>query len=145
LAVKNTFDIIVEYEQRQSWPNVQESIEVTIAGKTYEGKLRNIGTYPLGLNLACVDFSGLTPYDCPMVYPLVLETAVPSTVTYEEVLFQFAPGMPFLNEKGRVVAMLSVFDPTAPEFVSAAGLRQFLREAEKIPRSEPHLSRQPLR
>jgi hypothetical protein len=142
--VITTFDVMVEYEQRQNRPNVREAIEVTIAGKTYEGRLRNIGVYPLGLNLACVDFPEFAPRERPTVYPLALETVVPSAVTYDEELSQYKPGTPFLDKKDRVVAMLAVFDPTAPEFVSAAQLRQFLREAENVPRSKPHLSYRPL-
>src|SRR5258708_3600168 len=54
--VITTFDVIQKYELRQTWRKVRQRLDIVINGTAYPAKFRDIGAYPLGLNLACIDF-----------------------------------------------------------------------------------------
>jgi hypothetical protein len=134
--VVTTWAVMSDYEERQTWSHTMEAIRVTIAGKSYEGALRPMGADPLGLGLACIDLSPLPSGEQPTTFPLVLESVVPSVLTYDESLFGLKPGTPLLNGNGRIVGVFiggSAFKPL--EFVSARSLAKFFRLAAGFPRS----------
>jgi hypothetical protein len=54
--VITTFDVVKMYEERQTWSNVTQRLEIVVDGTPYPATFRDIGFYPLGLNLACIDF-----------------------------------------------------------------------------------------
>ena len=133
--VITTFSVVKTYEERQTWSNVRQKINIVVEGTPYPGKLRDVGFYPLGLNLACIDFESPEVRDQLRLHalPLELDPHDPSTFTYDdEELSKSDPGTPFLNAKGEVSAVL-IAEPNGPmEFAIADQIRMFLAAAEGI-------------
>lgn len=135
-----TFSAIAGYEKREAWPEERLKIEVAIAGKTYEGRLRPVGVYPFGLDLACIDLAAIPPDKHPVTYPLALAMAPPSNPSHDETLStDIRPGTPFVDEKNRVVGMLILDAHGSPYLLSSSDLRRFLNEAKKVPSAWPSL------
>lgn len=132
--VITTFDVVKRYEERQTWNDVQQKINIVVDGVDYPAKLRDVGFYPLGLNLACIDFESPAARTQSHVAVLPLELDSPdSSFSYDnEEIAQSDPGTPFLNQRGEVSSVL-IASPNGPlEFASANEVRMFLEAAEGI-------------
>lgn len=133
--VITTFDVVKKYEERQTWSNVQQRLDIVVDGKRYPAKFRDIGFYPLGLNLACVDFE--SPYlhaelKIP-VLPLDQDSSVLSSLSYDDKeIAKSNPGTPFLNNEGEITSVLTATDNGHLEFASADDIRVFLMAAADI-------------
>jgi hypothetical protein len=145
--VITTFDVVKKYEERQTWSNVTQRLDIVVDGTPYPATFRDIGFYPLGLNLACIDF------DSPFLHaqlqipvlPLDLNSSGgPSSLSYDDTeLAKSNPGTPFLNKQGEVSSVLVADDNGQLEFASADDVRTFLKVAANVaPR--PMLYRRPL-
>ena len=145
--VITTFDVVKKYEERQTWSNVTQRLNIVVDGTPYPATFRDIGFYPLGLNLACIDF------DSPVLHaqlklpalPLDLDTSGdPSSLAYDDKeLAKSNPGTPFLNNEGEVSSVLVATGNGQLEFASADDVRTFLKVAANVaPR--PTLSHRPL-
>jgi len=117
-----------------------------IDGKSFPAKFRALGFYPLGLNLACIDF--VSPRDRAElqvpVLPLETNAMGPSSLSYDDgEIVNSDPGTPFLNKNGEISSVL-VATPYGPlEFASADDIRRFLSIAATVA-SGPVLVRRPL-
>ncbi len=132
--VITTFDVVKRYEERQTWSDVRQKINIVIDGTSYPAKFRDVGFYPLGLNLACIDFESPAARSQLhlAVLPLEQEPPASSFLYDDEEIAQSNPGTPFLNEKGEVSSVL-IATPNGPlEFASANEIRMFLQAAEGI-------------
>src|SRR3974390_1743411 len=69
--VITTFDVVKKYEERQTWSNVTQRLDIVVDGTPYPGTFRDVGFYPLGLNLACIDF------DSPFLHAQLKIPALP--------------------------------------------------------------------
>jgi hypothetical protein len=145
--VITTFDVVKKYEERQTWSNVSQRLDIVVDGTPYPATFRDIGFYPLGLNLACIDF------DSPLLHaqlkipvlPLDLyASGDPSSLAYDDKeLAKSNPGTPFLNDEGEVSSVLVATGNGQLEFASADDVRTFLKVAANVaPR--PTLSHRPL-
>ena len=145
--VITTFDVVKKYEERQTWSNVTQRLNIVVDGTPYPATFRDIGFYPLGLNLACIDF------DSPLLHaqlkipvlPLDLyASGDPSSLAYDDKeLAKSNPGTPFLNDEGEVSSVLVATGNGQLEFASADDVRTFLKVAANVaPR--PTLSHRPL-
>ena len=72
--VITTFDVVKPYEERQTWTNIRQQVNIVIDGKSYPAKFRDFGFYPFGLNLACIDFVSPTARAELQIPVLPLET-----------------------------------------------------------------------
>jgi hypothetical protein len=145
--VITTFDVVKKYEERQTWSTVTQRLDIVVDGTPYPATFRDIGFYPLGLNLACIDF------DSPFLHaqlkipvlPLDLDSSGgPSSLSYDDTeLAKSNPGTPFLNKQGEVSSVLVAAGNGQLEFASADDVRTFLKVAAKVaPR--PTLFHRPL-
>jgi hypothetical protein len=145
--VITTFDVVKKYEERLTWSNVTQRLDIVVDGTPYPATFRDIGFYPLGLNLACIDF------DSPFLHaelkipvlPLDLNSSDgPYSLSYDDKeLAKSNPGTPFLNKEGEVSSVLVAHDNGQLEFASADDVRTFLKAAANVaPR--PTLSHRPL-
>lgn len=145
--VITTFDVVKKYEERQTWSNVTQRLDIVVDGTPYPATFRDIGFYPLGLNLACIDF------DSPFLHaqlqipvlPLDLNSSDgPSSLSYDDTeLAKSNPGTPFVNKEGEVSSVLVASDNGRLEFASADDVRTFLKIAANVaPR--PTLFHRPL-
>jgi hypothetical protein len=130
--VITTFDVVKRYEERQTWSHVRQRIDIVIDGKSYPAKFRDLGFYPLGLNLACIDFESpllRTQLELP-VLPLELKASDPSSLSYDDQeIAKTDPGTPFLNARGEISSVL-IATPNGPlEFAVADEIRMFLAAA----------------
>jgi hypothetical protein len=135
--VITTFDVVKTYEERETWAEVRQRIDIVIEGKSYPAKLRDFGFYPLGLNLACLDFDSpslRTELQIP-VLPLEGAARDTSSFTYDDMeIAKSDPGTPFLNKQGEISSVL-IATPYGPlEFASAEQIRKFLEAAASISR-----------
>ena len=144
--VITTFDVVKSYEERQTWKNVRQKVEVEIDGNRYPARFRDIGFYPLGLNLACIDFDSPLLRSQLQLSVLPLESDSPdfSSVSYDDVeIAKSDPGTPFLNQRGEISSVL-IATPNGPlEFASPEDIRRFLIAAAGGS-SGPVLRRRPL-
>jgi len=144
--VVTTFDVVKKFEERQTWKNVKQRIDIVVNGKPYPAKFRDIGFYPLGLNLACIDFESPVDRAAAHITPLPLdedEADSPSLSYDDKEIAKSDPGTPFLNEKGEISSVL-IASPDGPvEFASAEDLRLFLRVAAGVS-PWPMLRRRPM-
>ncbi len=134
--VVTTFDVVKEYEKRQTWTNIRQRLDIVIDGKSYPAKFRDLGYYPLGLNLACIDFESPAAHaDLQIpVLPLEEDTSAPSVMPSDDNdTAKLDPGTPFLNKEGEITAVLVATSRGHAEFASADDIRRFLLEAEGIP------------
>lgn len=133
--VVTTFDVVKPYEERQTWNNVRQRIDIVVKGVSYPAKFRDIGVYPLGLNLACIDFE--SPIDRAAaqisILPLERDAQDASAWSYDDgEIARSNPGTPFLNARGEITSVF-IASPDGPvEFASAAELRQFLKVAATV-------------
>jgi hypothetical protein len=133
--VITTFDVVKMYEERQTWSNVRERVDIVVNGTKYPAKFRDIGFYPLGLNLACVDFE--SPYlhselKIP-VLPLQQDDFSDSHLSYDDKeLANSHPGTPFLNKAGQISSVLTGTNQGKVEFASAEQIRAFLKLAADV-------------
>jgi hypothetical protein len=133
--VITTFDVVKMYEERQTWNNVRERVDIVVNGTKYPAKFRDIGFYPLGLNLACVDFE--SPYlhselKIP-VLPLQQDDFSDSHLSYDDKeLASSHPGTPFLNKAGQISSVLTGTNQGKLEFASAEQIRAFLKLAADV-------------
>jgi hypothetical protein len=133
--VITTFDVVRKYEERQTWGNVKQRVDIVVDGKPYPAKFRDIGFYPLGLNLACIDFE--SPYlHAELKIPVLSldkEAFGPSSLSYDDKeIAKSDPGTPFLNKQGQISAVLTATDHGQLEFASAEEIRAFLRIASGV-------------
>jgi len=144
--VITTFDVVKSFEERQTWKNIRQKVEVEIDGNRYPARFRDIGFYPLGLNLACIDFDSPQLRSQLQLSALPLEDDSPdvSHVSYDDVeIAKSDPGTPFLNQRGEISSVL-IATPNGPlEFASPQDIRRFLNAAAGSP-SGPILLRRPL-
>ena len=133
--VITTFDVVKMYEERQTWSNVRERVDIVVNGTKYPAKFRDIGFYPLGLNLACVDFESPYLHSELKIPVLPLETGMESdfTLAYDDKeLANSHPGTPFLNKAGEISSVLVGTTQGKLEFASAEQIRAFLKVAADI-------------
>jgi hypothetical protein len=133
--VITTFDVVKQYEQRQTWTEVRQRVDIVIDGKSYPAKFRDFGVYPLGLNLACVDFDSPFLHAQLQIPVLALErgSADPNSLSYvDNEIANSDPGTPFLNKSGEISSVL-IATPNGPlEFASADDIRRFLKVAATV-------------
>lgn len=141
-----TFDVVKKYEERQTWRNVRQRVDIIVNGTSYPAKFRDIGYYPLGLNLACIDFGSPSLHaelNLP-VLPLDRGSPAPSSLFYDDKeIAKSDPGTPFLNNEGEISSVLVPTDDGQLEFASADDIRAFLKAAADVV-SWPTLNRRPL-
>ncbi len=133
--VITTFDVVKKFEERQTWSNVKQRVDIVVNGTPYPAKFRDIGFYPLGLNLACIDFE--SPYlhaDLKIpVLTLDQDAFGPSALKYDDKeIAKTNPGTPLLNKEGEISAVLTADENGQIEFASAEDIRAFLRVAAGI-------------
>jgi hypothetical protein len=145
--VITTFDVVKTYEERETWAEVRQKIDIVIDGKPYPAELRDFGFYPLGLNLACIDFvspSLRTQLQIP-VLPLELDSRESSSLKYDETeIAKSDAGTPFLNERGEISSVLIATQYGALKFATADEIRWFLSAAAATPSPWPKLRRRSL-
>ena len=127
--VITTFDVVKSYELRQNWTNVRQQVNIVIDGKSYPAKFRDFGFYPLGLNLACIDFVSPTARAELKIPALPLETDPTnvSSLSYDDgEIVGSDPGTPFLNKNGEISSVLVATPNGSLEFASADDIRRFL-------------------
>ena len=133
--VVTTFDVVKKYEERQTWSNVRQRVDIVVNGTPYPAKFRDVGYYPLGLNLACIDFDSPSLHaelDIP-VLPLDRESPDASAFTYDDrEIARSDPGTPFLNQDGEISLVLVPTDNGQLEFASADDIRAFLKVAATV-------------
>jgi len=133
--VITTFDVVKRYEERQTWNEVRQQVNIVVDGTPYPAKFRDFGFYPLGLNLACIDFVSPAVRAELQIPALPLEADTePSSLSYDDKeIVSSGPGTPFLNKNGEISAVL-VATPFGPlEFATANDIRNFLKVAESVP------------
>jgi len=130
--VITTFDVVRKFEERQTWRNVRQRVAIVVNGTPYPAKFRDTGFYPLGFNLACIDF------DSPVrraelkipVLPFDRDSPDPSSLSYDDKeIAKSAPGTPFLNKRGEISSVLVATSNGQLEFASAHDVRTFLKVA----------------
>jgi hypothetical protein len=135
--VITTFDVVQKYELRQTWSKVKQRVDIVINGTAYPAKFRDIGAYPLGLNLACIDF------DSPLLHaglkiailPLEQDTPGLAALTYDaKEVTRMDPGTPLLNKRGEISSVLVATNNGELEFASAKDIRAFLQAAANAAR-----------
>jgi len=133
--VVTTFDVVKKYEERQTWRNVRQRVDIVVNGTAYPAKFRDIGYYPLGLNLACIDFDSpdlRAELNIP-VLPLDRDKSDASSLSYDDKeIAKSDPGTPFLNKEGEISAVLVPMDDGELNFVSADDVRAFLKVAADV-------------
>lgn len=133
--VVTTFDVVKTYVERQTWHSVRQRLDIVVNGTAYPAKFRELGFYPLGLNLACIDFESSNDRAASGVSALPLEQEPPrfSSLSYNDrEIASSDPGTPFLNGRGEVSAVL-IAVPNGPlEFASAKDVRRFLEAASAV-------------
>jgi hypothetical protein len=130
--VITTFDVIKKYELRQTWPKVRQRVDIVVNGTPYPAKFRDIGAYPLGLNLACIDFDSPLLHAGLKIPVLTLDPDSPglTSLTYnDKEVARIDPGTPFLNKRGEVASVLVAADNGTVEFASANDIRSFVKAA----------------
>jgi hypothetical protein len=133
--ILTTYTAVEAYEVRQGW-GIEQKIEVSMGGEVREGRLRPVGVYPMGLDLACIDLDPQASNGKTwMMSPLALEGVTSGDFVIGDDFFNAVPGTPFLDEKGKVAFMFVTNDGSFPEFIPAAKIRLFLNEAGKVPRA----------
>ncbi len=144
--VVTTFDVVKKYEERQTWSNVRQRVDIVVNGTPYPAKFRDIGFYPLGLNLACIDFE--SPYvHTELKIPVLKldgDSVNPASLSYDDKeIAKSDPGTPFLNQQGEISSVLTATDHGQLEFASAEEIRAFLEVAADVA-PWPTLYRRPL-
>lgn len=133
--VVTTFEVVKTYAERQTWHSVRQKIDIVVNGTAYPAKFRELGFYPLGLNLACIDFESPNDRAASQLSALPLEQGSPgfSTLSYNDrEIADSDPGTPFLNSRGEVSSVL-IATPNGPlEFASANDVRKFLEAASTV-------------
>jgi hypothetical protein len=133
--VITTFDVVEKYEERQTWSNVKQRLDIVVDGTSYPATFRDVGFYPLGLNLACIDF------DSPFLHaelkipvlPLDRDSPGPSSLSFDDMeIANSNPGTPFLNKQGEVSSVLVATDNGQLEFASVDDVRTFLKVAANV-------------
>jgi len=135
------FDAVAMYESRQTWSNIDQRIDVFLDGqsKPHEGRLRNVGIWPLGMDLACIDIAPLMADDRAFIFPLALEPTSSDVLYDARIPFGIKPGTPLLNAKGRVIGMFIAGAGDSARIIPAAEILRFLREARKVQSAWPTL------
>jgi hypothetical protein len=134
--VITTFDVVKKYEERQNWTNVRQRVDIVVNGTPYPAKFRDIGFYPLGLNLACIDFDSPVLHAALKIPVLPLDRDSPgrSSLSYDDKeIAKTDPGTPFLNKEGEISAVLVATENGQLEFASADDIRTFLKVAADVP------------
>ena len=133
--VITTFDVVKKYEERQNWSNVKQRVDIVVNGTPYPAKFRDIGFYPLGLNLACIDFESPILHaqlQIP-VLPFDRNSQGPSSLSFDDKeTAKSDPGTPFLNKQGEISSVLVGTDNGQLEFASADEIRTFLKVAADV-------------
>lgn len=133
--VITTFDVIKKYEERQTWSNIKQRVDIVVNGTPYPAKFRDIGFYPLGLNLACIDFESPYLHTELKIPVLSLDQKAfgPASLSYDDKdIAKSNPGTPFLNKQGEISAVLTATQNGQLEFASAEDIRAFLRVAAGV-------------
>ena len=135
--VITTFDVMQKYELRQTWSKVKQRLDIVVNGTPYPAKFRDIGAYPLGFNLACIDF------DSPILHaglkipilPLEQDTPGLSALSYsDKEITRMNPGTPLLNKRGEISSVFVATENGELEFASAKDIRTFLKVAANTAR-----------
>ena len=130
-----TFDVVKKYEARQTWSNVRQRVDIVVDGTPYPARFRDVGYYPLGLNLACIDFDSPALHaqlDIPAL-PLDRSPAGDSSLSYDDrEIAKSDPGTPFLNKQGEISSVLVPTEDGRLEFASADDIRAFLKAAANV-------------
>jgi hypothetical protein len=130
--VITTYDVIEKFEVRQTWRTVRQRLDIVVNGTPYPAKFRDIGAYPLGLNLACIDFDSPLLHAGLKIPALTLDPDSPglSSLSYDDKeVARINPGTPFLNKRGEIASVLVATDNGTVEFASANDIRAFLKAA----------------
>lgn len=133
--IVTTFDVVKRYEERQTWRDVRQRVDIVVNGTPYPAKFRDIGYYPLGLNLACIDFDSpsLRAELNLSVLPLDRDSPAPSSLFYDDKeIAKSDPGTPFLNNEGEISSVLVPTDGGRLQFASADDIRAFLSAAADV-------------
>ena len=144
------FDNLQEYERSRTWylgdeatapqrkKGIRRMLEIAIGGEIYRGDLRNVGIFPMGLNLACVDFGNGDTFE-----ERELGTGLSVSDKKDGSGISIPPdapqGMPVFDYAGRVEAVFTTDVRDGASFISGSDILAFLREAKKIPRARPLL------
>jgi len=124
--VITTFDVMQKYELRQTWSKVRQRLDIVVNGTAYPAKFRDIGAYPLGLNLACIDF------DSPLLHAGLKIPVLP--LEEESPGLKIDPGTPLLNKRGEIASVFVATSNGELEFASAKDIRTFLKVAANAAR-----------
>lgn len=130
--VITTFDVVRKYEERQTWRNVRQRVSIVVNGTPYPAKFRDAGFYPLGYNLACIDFDSPVRRAELKIPALPFDPDSPdlSSLSYDDKeIEKSAPGTPFLNKRGEIASVLVSGSNGQVEFASAHDIRTFLKVA----------------
>jgi hypothetical protein len=130
-----TFDVVKKYEARQNWSNVRQRVDIVVDGTPYPAKFRDVGYYPLGLNLACIDFDSPVLHAQLKINPLPLDRdpSGASSLSYDDKeIAKSDPGTPFLNKEGEISSVLVPTEDGRLEFASADDIRAFLKVAADV-------------
>ena len=133
--VVTTFDVVKTYAERQTWHSVRQKIDIVVNGTAYPAKFRDLGFYPLGLNLACIDFESAIDRAASQLSALPLQQGLPgfSSLSYDDrEIANSDPGTPFLNTRGEVSSVLIAIPNGPLEFASADDVRKFLEAASTV-------------
>ena len=141
-----TFDVVKKYEARQTWSNIRQRVDIVVDGTPYPARFRNVGYYPLGLNLACIDFDSPVLHaqlDIPAL-PLERDPSDASSLFYDDMeIAKSDPGTPFLNKQGEISSVLIPTEDGRLEFASADDIRAFLKAAADVASWPALISRPP--
>jgi hypothetical protein len=135
--VVTTFDVVRKYEERQTWRNVRQRVAIVVNGTSYPAKFRDVGLYPLGLNLACIDFDSPFLHAQLNIPVLQLDRDSPgsSSLSYDnKEIAKTDSGTPFLNKRGEISSVLVAIGNGQMEFASADDIRTFLKAAANVAR-----------
>jgi hypothetical protein len=139
------FENLEEFERSRTWYTGEEStayqrkdgirrmLEVTVGGKTYQGNLRDVGSFPMGLNLACIDFGDDRDREAAGGDLLVSNCHENPGIDMPPSTLE---GTPIFDYAGKVEAVfVTDVRDEGGSFISGADLLAFLREAKKVPRA----------
>lgn len=122
-----TFDAILEYERKNDWSN-KIKLQVTIAGKTVEGRLKTLGVNPLGLNLACIELD-------PSIKIKKFSLSLSKEQFYTFPMALGASGTPYLDNSHKIIGM-----STGKDIITNDDINLFDRVIIKsYPSPWPHL------
>lgn len=127
-GVVTPFSTVQKYEQWETRDDLQRSITIFIAGRSYPGRLRHVGVLPL----ACIDF-GVPPEDRPYLLPFEVETRHIAGLVLKSgvrISLDLLPGTPYIDDRGEVAGIAAEHQVIRGEVI-----RDFLQQARAVPDS----------